>query len=133
AADQKHGLHAFLNMLVGVADCVGGGGAAGGDHVAVSPKTEAHADFTGNRSHGSGWDTEEAHLLHVSRVPEAVFLLGKFLCAPTGAEDDADFAFRIHRHRWRVETRIANGLCRRSYGEGHDSRDMFALAGVHPG
>src|SRR5580700_9118628 len=87
AADQKHRLHAGLNVLIGVAECVRGGCTAGGDHMTVASKAEAHTDFAGDRAHGSARNAEEADLLDVSGMPEPVLFFGEFLCATACAKD----------------------------------------------
>ena len=58
-----------------------GGGAAGGDHMAVAAKSKSHADFAGNRTHRAAGDAEQAYLFDVPAMPQAVLFFGKFLRA----------------------------------------------------
>ena len=133
ATDQKHGLHACLNVLIGVTEGVGGRSASGGDHVAVAAKAEAHADFAGNRAHGSAGNAEQAHLLDVSGMPEPVLFFGEFLGAAAGAEDHADFAFFVHRHGRRVEAGVPDGFAGGGYCQGYDAGHVLALTRIDPG
>ena len=91
-------MHSCLNVLVGIANGVGRRRAARRDHVAIAAKSEAHADFAGQRAHGAAGDAEQADLLDVSGVPEPVLLFGKFLSATARAEDHANLALLLHRH-----------------------------------
>ena len=85
-------------MLIGVAESVGRGGTASGDHVTISAQAEAHADLARDRSHSSAGNAEQTDLLFLAAMPQAVHLLGKLLRSAAGPKNDPDLTFLLDRH-----------------------------------
>ena len=101
--------------------------------MAVSAETKTHADFAGNRSHGSARNTKQADLFFLAAVPQAVHLLGKFLRSAAGAKNDSDLALLFNRHGSEIEAGIGHRFGGRGQAQRNNPRYMFALACVNPG
>ena len=99
----------------------------------VAAAAEAHGDFARDRAHGSAWDAKQADLLDVSGVPEAVLLFGKLLRAAARAEDHADLALLVERHRVVVEAGVFQCFVGSGHGQRHYARYVLALARIDPG
>ena len=59
-------------------------------------------------------------------------LLGKFLRAAAGAEDDADLALFLERHGDMIERGIFEGFRRRGHRQRNNARYVLAFARVDP-
>ena len=129
AAGDHHVDHAGANVAVGVADGVGRGGAAGGEDVAEAAEAEAHRDFAGQRADGAGGDHVHAALPFLAGVIEAVLLLGKFLAASAGAQDDADLAELVARHAGGLDAGVGESFLHGGDSERRGAGDVRAVLG----
>ena len=118
-------------MAEGVAQGVGGRGAAGGDDVAQPAEAEAHGDFAGQRADGAGGNGVDAALLQVAGVVEPVLLFGEILAAAAGADNDADAAQFVARHGVRVQARVRHRLADARRGQRHGARNVRPVFDIH--
>ena len=98
-----------------IAERVGGRSAIRGHDVAQTAKAETHGNFTGERAHRPGWNTEDAGLLDVSGMPEAVLFFREFLRSATRSQDDSDLALFFRRHGLRIESGVSDRFRGRRY------------------
>src|ERR1039457_3938086 len=76
---------ARLDLPVGIADGIGGRGAARRNDVAESAEPEAHGDFAGQSADRAGRNGVDAALLDMPAVVEAVLFFGEILASAARA------------------------------------------------
>src|SRR5882724_6145093 len=98
-----------------------------------SAEAEADAEVAGKRSHDGGGNAMHAHLTLLVMEEQLVLLLGKFLRAAAGANDDSKAAEFVEREAGRMNAGSSKGFACSRDRERQDARHVSAVFFVHPG
>src|SRR6185312_3474314 len=92
-AAADHGVNGSgLYLLAGIAEGVGGGGAAGGNEVAEAAQTEAHGDLAGQGAVGGRGDGVDAAAAVAAGVVEGELPFDELQRSATGPDEHTDAA-----------------------------------------
>ncbi len=90
---------------------------------------EAHRDFARQRSDGRRRHHVHGALPPVAGVIEAVLLLGKFVAAAAGADDDADLPQFVASHRGGIDPRRVERFLHGGDRQRRDARHVRPVLG----